>query len=31
MDTIIGPVFLGAGFAEGGGASFSLFFGSPRQ
>ena len=31
MDTIIGPVFLGAGFAEGGGASFYLFFGSPRQ
>ena len=30
MDTIIGPVFLGAGFAEGGSTSFYLFFGSPR-
>ena len=31
MDTIIGPVFLGAGFEEGGSAGFYLFFGSPQQ
>jgi NTE family protein len=31
LDTIIGPVYLGAGFAEGGSASFYLFFGSPPQ
>jgi len=31
MDTIIGPVYLGAGFAEGGSASFYLFFGAPPQ
>ncbi len=31
LDTIIGPVYLGAGFAEGGSASFYLFLGSPPQ
>jgi len=31
LDTIIGPVYLGAGFAEGGSASFYLFLGSPQQ
>ena len=29
FDTIIGPVYLGAGFAEGGRRNYYLFFGAP--
>jgi len=31
LDTIIGPVYLAAGFAEGGRSNFYLFFGSPPR
>jgi NTE family protein len=31
FDTLIGPVYLAAGFTEGGGANYYLFFGSPPR
>ncbi len=31
LDTIIGPVYLAAGFAEGGRSNFYLFFGAPPR
>jgi len=31
FDTLIGPVYLGAGFGEGGSRNFYLFFGLPRR
>lgn len=31
FDTPIGPVYLGAGFAEGGRSNYYLFFGAPRR
>lgn len=31
LDTMIGPVYLAAGFAEGGRSNFYLFFGSPPR
>lgn len=31
LDTVIGPVYLAAGFAEGGGTNYYLFFGNPSR
>ena len=31
FDTAIGPVYLGAGLAEGGRSNYYLFFGAPRR
>ena len=31
FDTLIGPVYLAAGFGEGGRANYYLFFGSPPR
>ena len=31
LDTYIGPLFIGAGFGEGGESSFYLFFGTPPR
>ena len=31
FDTPIGPVYLGAGLAEGGRSNYYLFFGAPRR
>lgn len=31
LDTVIGPVYLAAGFAEGGRSNFYLFFGAPPR
>jgi len=31
LDTYIGPLFIGAGFGEGGESSFYLFLGTPPR
>ena len=31
FDTLIGPVYLAAGFGEGGHSNYYLFFGAPPQ
>ena len=31
LDTYLGPLFLAAGFSEGGSTSFYLFLGAPQR